>query len=169
MEIHLGDSLRLEPQLNFTPDSLQWLPPVAGLSCTACLSPWAKPGETAEYRLRAWSAEGCLVEAAVRVRVDRKLRAYVPTAFSPDGDGRNDFFEVFTGPEVALVKRLEVFDRWGTQVFEAQNFQANTAAGQWDGRLRGSALNPGVFTWLCVLELADGAEQVLSGDVTLVR
>ncbi|MCK6692200.1 MAG: gliding motility-associated C-terminal domain-containing protein [Thermoanaerobaculia bacterium] len=106
---------------------------------------------------------------ATPVYFRHKGSQYKTTAASPGGDGRNDYFGVSAGPEWRLVRRLAVFDRWGDTVFEARDFPPDAVSGRWDGRVRGQAVNPGVFAWLCVMELADGTVETLSGDVTVVR
>ena len=169
VNIHFGDSLLLTPLLNFAPDSIAWTPATAELSCTDCLDPWVKPLRSAVYRLVVWNADGCSTTAAVEVRVDRRPRLYVPTAFNPNGSGQNDFFQVFAGPEIRILRRLTVYDRWGETAFDARDFLPDAPIGRWDGRLHGQDFNPGVFVWVCVFELSDGTVETLSGDVTLLR
>ncbi len=164
--IHLGDSLQLKPLITGVADSLAWSPRP---DCGQCPEPWVKPFQSTDYRLTIWNAAGCPAEARVRVFVDRDRRVYVPNVFSPDGDGRNDYFGVFAGPEYRLVRRLAVFDRWGNAVFDARDFPPDAARGRWDGRARGQEVTPGVFAWLCVMELADGTVEVVEGGVTVVR
>jgi len=87
----------------------------------------------------------------------------VPTAFSPNGDGVNDVFTVFPGKAVANISQIEIFDRWGNQVFSA-----NSNIG-WDGIFDGKIAPNGVYVWLITVEFIDGRIQQLSGDVTLIR
>ncbi len=169
LRVSLGDSLRPSPVLSFVPDSIGWSPSV-GLSCSDCLTPWVKPTKSTIYTLRVWSPEGCLLTARLTVQVARNIRIYAPNAFRPDGSGEDAFFTLYTGPEVTQIKYLAVFDRWGGQVFEARGVPPNAASSGWDGRdTRGMPLAPEVFTWIAVVELLDGQEETLRGDVTLVR
>lgn len=90
-------------------------------------------------------------------------RTAVPNAFSPNADGVNDQFEIFS--ECNFTKfDLRIFDRWGIQVFASQN-----PADQWDGTFRGSALKNGVYIWRLVYQADDGSAGTLSGDCTLLR
>jgi len=169
LRVSLGDSLRPSPVLSFVPDSIGWSPSV-GLSCSDCLTPWVKPTKSTIYTLRVWSPEGCLLTARLTVQVARNIRIYAPNAFRPDGSGEDAFFTLYTGPEVTQIKYLAVFDRWGGQVFEVRRVPTNAASSGWDGRdTRGMPLAPGVFTWIAVVELLDGQEETLRGNVTLVR
>ena len=66
---------------------------------------------------------------------------YAPNAFSPNGDGWNDEWQLFLPCDYTEF-RLEVFDRWGNLVFAAE--QPNIP---WDGRYQGRALSPGLYVW----------------------
>lgn len=67
---------------------------------------------------------------------------YVPTAFSPNRDGKNDYFTIYTSSNIYELNFI-VFDRWGEIVFETN--QLNFA---WRGDYRGEALPTGVYHWL---------------------
>lgn len=90
-------------------------------------------------------------------------RTFVPTAFSPNGDGNNDQFQI--GTECIFTHyELRVFNRWGLQVF------ASTAPWTlWDGTQLGKELPPGVYVWQLRYKAEDGSAQTLSGDVLLMR
>ena len=62
-----------------------------------------------------------------------------------------------------------MYKRQGNLVFGAEHFQPNDSSIAWDGRMKGDAMNPGVFTYLVVVDFADGASEVIYGDITLVR
>jgi hypothetical protein len=70
---------------------------------------------------------------------------------------------------VLNIQTLQVFDRWGSKVFERSDFLPNLDNLGWDGMHRGTAENPAVFVWYAELELADGTVEVFKGDVTLTR
>lgn len=91
---------------------------------------------------------------------------YFPNVFSPNDDGFNDFFQVFTNCEL-FDFRLQVFNRWGGLVFEARDPQAG-----WDGRLGGKLAPSGVYTWrldATVVENGIPRMEVATGGVTLLR
>jgi gliding motility-associated-like protein len=95
---------------------------------------------------------------------------WVPNAFTPDGDGTNDFFE-FQGAPAPVV--LHIFDRWGKRVFYSDNYQNN-----WDGTYQGEPLPGGVYTYLieylyinpnATQPDAKGSPQQARGTVTIIR
>jgi len=149
--------------------SIKWTP-ASSLVCDTCMSTEAKPLSTTQYDLWVVSKAGCEARGSLLLTVDKTRRIYGPNIFSPDGDGTNDVFTVFADPfAVVRVRSLQVFSRWGEQVFEQKDFTAGDIATGWDGTFKGQKLNPAVFVWQAVVEFVDGKEEQFMGDVTLQR
>ncbi|MBL7810339.1 MAG: gliding motility-associated C-terminal domain-containing protein, partial [Saprospiraceae bacterium] len=168
----LGYEYQLDAQLNIPASdiaSVQWTPE-ADLDCATCLNPLASPLTNTEYRLLVVSNQGCTAEAALQLRVDKTRHIYAPNIFSPNEDGENDLFRIFGDPvNVVRIRSLQVFSRWGEQVYQLDEaLPADTETG-WNGTLRGQPMNPGVFVWQAVVEYIDGLSVFFSGDVTLMR
>ncbi len=170
--IQLGESHAIFAQVNVPVDelvSITWEQD-GSLDCDDCLTPIAKPDETSVYRVTVRNENGCSDQAILRLFVEKSRPVYIPTAFSPDGDGINDLFMVFARlGTVEEVESLEVFNRWGEGVFSVFNFQANDPTAGWDGVFRGRTLNPGVFAYVARVKFVDGETEVLKGEVILVR
>jgi gliding motility-associated-like protein len=94
---------------------------------------------------------------------------YIPTAFTPNGDGHNDNFTLYSNDAVKIIKRFEVFDRYGEMVFSAKNIAPNDESAGWNGTMEGQAFTPDVFVYLIEVEYLDGTMELLKGDVTLVK
>jgi gliding motility-associated-like protein len=168
--IQLGQSVQLNPSFNFSPGAVTWTPPLY-LSCTDCLNPEiVQPLSSLTYSVQVVTDAGCLLmdEIAIEVR-ESEQTVYIPNIFSPNGDGVNDVFFIMANPSVALVRRFDVFDRWGELVFQASNVQPNDPQSGWDGTFYGRLMNPQVFVWVVEVVLVNGAEIQLRGDVALVR
>ncbi|MCC6725403.1 MAG: gliding motility-associated C-terminal domain-containing protein, partial [Saprospiraceae bacterium] len=91
-------------------------------------------------------------------------------SFSPNGDGINDVFMIFSdGKSVKSVNSLKVFSRWGESVFELFDFPPDDYNYGWNGNYRGELLDVAVFVYYAEVEYIDGKKQLLKGDVTLVR
>jgi gliding motility-associated-like protein len=90
-------------------------------------------------------------------------RVFIPNAFTPDGDGTNDFFEIF-GPLQPF--SLIVTDRWGKIVYQTDNYQNN-----WDGTSRGMALPAGVYSYRILYSKLKGGPKnyELFGTVSILR
>jgi len=170
--IELGDQVVLNAIVSLPFDSLAnvvW----QGLGteeCPGCLAQPIAPLFTTTYSLTVTGNNGCSDNDQVTIYVDRRRKVYVPSAFSPNGDGLNDEFMIFSDAEsVKQVKSFLVFSRWGETVFQYFNFLPNDPAYGWNGEHRGERMNPAVFVWFAEVEFKDGEVLLLEGDVNLVR
>jgi hypothetical protein len=179
--IQLGESQLLEPILpaNFpisAIDSVVWNPltdlSFSGTSIQAQLTPTATPLKSTKYTLTLYTAEGCSASASTQIWVRPNLDIYAPNVIKPDDpqNPQNAYFTLFTTKTgVDKIIQLQVYDRWGSQIWAKQNFQPNDPTEGWDGSYQGEALNPGVFVWWAEVLLINGQKILLEGDVTIVR
>jgi gliding motility-associated-like protein len=171
-EINYGESQAIQLQSNYPLNELTEITwsPNPGLDCYDCLSPMASPGLSTVYQVTATSANGCRDQASIRIIVEKDIPVYIPTAFSPNGDGHNDWFTVYAGQgTITNIRSIQIFNRWGEQVFQNQNFPPNIPTEGWDGRFHNQYLNPGVFAYVVEVEYFDGTTDLLKGDFTLAR
>ena len=96
-------------------------------------------------------------------------RVYLPSAFSPNFDGRNDTFGPFVGKGVSAIELFQVYDRWGNLVFEQKDCSPNEADCAWDGRFKGVVLPPDYYVYLAEIRYADEALEVKKGSVLLMK
>lgn len=116
------------------------------------------------YHLRIKDKNNCETAAdSSLIRYIRECAVFVPTAFSPNLDGRNDLFRAKVHDAVTDF-RLAVYSRWGELVFETRDPE-----GAWDGAWRGKNMPAQVLVW--VLTYTDSRRQARkqTGTVTLVR
>lgn len=99
-----------------------------------------------------------------RVKCDSS-QIYIPNAFSPDGDGINDFFMI-RGKGITI-QSLFIFNRWGQKVFEKNNVRPNDLNTAWDGRVRG-VITPEVYTYVAYILCSGGTKYLFKGNLTLV-
>jgi gliding motility-associated-like protein len=168
----LGDSYQINTLVNFPLDDIAqvtWFPSNT-LSCADCLNPVATPTTTTLYKVTVVTKNGCEDTAPILFRVDKRGGVYVPNAFSPNGDGTNDVFMIYSDSKsVSKIKSFLVFNRWGETVFEYYNFSPNNPAYGWDGFHRGQPVDPAVFVWFATVEFIDGRIELIEGDVTLMN
>lgn len=109
------------------------------------------------------SPSGCVGSDTFTVRVVGQSALFVPTAFSPNGDGRNDVLKPI-GIGYRDLRYFKVFNRWGEMVYNTNRFNEG-----WDGTLRGANADMGTYFW--VLSIVDrfGKEEMIKGDSQLVR
>jgi gliding motility-associated-like protein len=147
--------------------SIVWDPDTY-LSCSTCLNVQVTPLEDILYTITVTDINGCVTTTTVEVEVRESVDIYVPNIFSPDGDGINDNFTLFS-PDIAVIQKLAVYNRWGELMYAEENFEAGNPNIGWDGQFKGRPLNPGVYVYFAIVELNDGTIQELNGDVTIVR
>jgi gliding motility-associated-like protein len=145
--------------------SYTWTP-ADGLSCTNCQDPVASPTVQTKYCVALTSSAGCSDTACTLVLVENKEIScgdiFVPTAFTPNGDGVNDVACVLGNCIVSV--RFIIFDRWGEKVFEG-----TSVADKWDGTLHGQPMNTAVFVYSLKVTLSNGEHVSQKGNITLIR
>ncbi len=161
----LGTSIQLTADaVNGNPVSWSWSPDEF-LSCAACRSTEANPVNDMVYTVVSVDDKGCMAKAETRLYVVPVYNVFVPNIFTPNGDGVNDFFEVFGNKEAWKQFEVNVFDRWGEKVFEANDMNF-----KWDGMFKGRLLNPQVLIYTVkVIYLNNFSDKLFKGSLTLVR
>ncbi len=166
--VKLGYSDELHISTNSMADSLRWTPAIY-LDCDSCLSVEVTPFHTTEYFVIAKDLFGCRMMDSVLVSVDLTRNVFVPNVFSPNNDGNNDLFRIFTDKGVERINVMRVFDRWGNLVYEGKNLLPNDTSEGWDGRYRGKNLDPAVFVYVAEVLFLNGDIEIFTGDITLIR
>ena len=124
---------------------------------------------TCTFTVTVMDSEGCSATANVTVVIDEVGNIYIPNVFNRSSLAGNNLFFVQgeTGQE-ALVD-MTVYDRWGNLVFESYDAPINQPEYGWDGSYNGSFLNSGVYLYMATVKISNGAEIMLSGDVTFLK
>ena len=167
--IKLGESYDLQVQSNLPIESFIWLE-TEGLNCsTDCLNPNLYPLETTTYALIARDENDCATIDSITITVDQTRNVFIPNAFSPNGDGYNDYFTIYGGIDVEEVVSFQVFNRWGGVVFSNNNFQPNDDLIGWNGFFKGKNVNTGVYIFSAEILFKDGLKEMFSGDVSVTE
>lgn len=162
--IDLGSSIGLTVDVDpgVTVDNITWSPP-DGLSCTDCPDPIASPLVTTTYIVAVTSDDGCVAYDTVTIIVRQPCgELFVPTIFSPNGDGLNDLECVMGGCIVDL--DFTIYNRWGEVVFTSDN-QSDC----WDGTFRGKPVQTGVYVYKLEARLNTGETISQSGNINVTR
>jgi len=142
--------------------------PAIYLDCDTCLSPLASPLQTTTYTLFATDTIGCVISDALTIQV-LKGTVYIPNVFRPASGDPNNHFTVFAARDVERIESMQIYDRWGSLVFENRNFQASDGAMGWDGRINGEEAASGVYLYLVKVLFVNGLSEFFKGDLTVVR
>jgi gliding motility-associated-like protein len=128
-------------------------------------NPVSTPEQDVLYTLTVTDSTGCMVEKTVFIVVLTLCEepfVFIPTGFTPNGDGKNDQFKVI-GNNLAEV-HLVVYNRWGEKVFET-----NDPSTGWDGTYKGKTLPPDAYGFYAEVTCYGGLKYAKKGNVTLLR
>ena len=156
-----GSGTTLSPLIEGTPLYYQWAP-APGLNNASIREPFASPSQTTTYQLQVTSADGCTSSAYVTVKIYRSLQ--MPTAFTPDNNGKNDIFRIH--PDISLkLHHFSVYNRWGQKIFATSDITKG-----WDGKKNNRLQAEGIYVWVISYEnLLTGQAITEKGSFTLIQ
>lgn len=169
-KINLGQSIDLtaivSPTQSLSNFKFQWFEGPTKLPGTGDMIT-AKPNTTdtaaVVYTVIVTSPNGCTAQDFLRINVLQPKVAF-PNAFTPNGDALNNQFRMVVLEGLALVERMDIYDRWGKLVFSSTDPQA-----AWDGTVDGKPAPADVYAYAIRWRDGLGALGIMSGDVTLLR
>ncbi|MDF2450377.1 MAG: hypothetical protein K0R26_2881, partial [Bacteroidota bacterium] len=167
----------LDPNINFVNTSqgavsYMWDfgDPVAinGSNTSIAVNPSHYYSQVGEYaiNLKATSSKGCIDIARVIIEIKPDFALYIPNAFTPDENGKNDIFQPMGVGINEDNYRMDIFDRWGENIFTSNDFRKG-----WDGSVKGgSKMAPqGVYIYKIQVVDMQGAKHPYVGHVTVIR
>ncbi len=169
--LNLGDSLTLEPLVNQDDGMLSYLWESSDTSlCVDCINPIVKPSTSGRYKVTVMNGGGCSDSAEILVQVQNQRRIFIPSVFSPNGDGNNDLLRPFSGSEVEEIAMFRIYNRWGELIYEKEDMDMNSGLDGWDGITKsGRKAPPGVYLYYTEISWSNGTKDILTGDISLVR
>ncbi|MBK9272495.1 MAG: gliding motility-associated C-terminal domain-containing protein [Saprospiraceae bacterium] len=140
-----------------------WDPKDGSLTATDIFNPMAMPMVTTTYTVTVTDELGCVSTASVTVMVKSCEEAvFLPNAFSPNNDGKNDFF--YPRSDFLTKVKLEIYSRWGEKVFETDKAEPG-----WDGTFKGDQLPPDVYGYFLRFYCFEDKEFTRKGNVNLIK
>jgi len=107
---------------------------------------------------------GCSDTVTKTVKAISNCTILVPTGFTPNGDGLNDFLYPLNTIKAEALD-FKIFNRWGQLIFHT-----NIGSKKWDGSINGKPQDPGVYVWMLSYTHKDtGKKFFLKGHTTLIR
>ncbi len=142
--------------------------PSQTLSNATSVNPIATPPVTTTYTLTAADPRinSCRITDTVTIQVIeiicKEPYIYVPNAFTPNEDGKNELLYVRS----ANIRDLyfTIYNRWGEKVFETRDQSIG-----WDGMFKGMKADPGVFVYYVEGFCIDDQQFFMKGNITLIR
>jgi gliding motility-associated-like protein len=116
-----------------------------------------------KYMIDISDIHTCVTIDTMQMLVLKKPGFYLPTAFTPNGDGLNDEVQPYLIGMKGL-KSFSVFNRWGNLIF-----YTTTYGKKWNGKFQGVEQNPGVYVWILEFYNSDNKKVTERGTITLIR
>jgi gliding motility-associated-like protein len=152
-----GESGVLEGSLQGEKMTFAWTPPDF-IDNVSSLMPAVTPQKTITYRLSAKSSYGCTSSDDVLVKVVEGI--YIPNSFTPNGDGRNDRWQI-PNIEFATEASVTIFNRYGNLIYQKRGGMV-----EWDGTFKGKPQPSGVYIYLVTFKASSSPTR---GFLTLIR
>ena len=127
------------------------------------LYPDTREGITYAVRLTVTNNLGCLDTAVAQITKMQSCAIGVPNAFTPNGDGKNDYLYPLNAFSVTNLE-FQVFNRLGQLVFETRDWTK-----KWDGTINGKLQGTGTYIWTLRYTDASGRKYSLRGTSVLIR
>ncbi len=140
-------------------DSFEWIP-ATGLDNNAIPNPVVTLQNSAVYYLIAMNDYGCVETDSIYIEVIEDITVY--NAFSPNKDGKNDFFDIDNAsrfPDIIV----EVYNRWGNRLFSSKGYSDDK---RWDGTYNGKDVPMGTYYYI-IIPYRNATP--ITGNVTIIR
>jgi gliding motility-associated-like protein len=138
-----------------------WSPSWA-LSTTNQQSTIAKPKVSELYFVNALDTNGCKGSDSIYLNVNYRSPIFIANAFTPNGDGINDYFEI-TNLKFQSIQEFRIFNRWGNEVFNTNNAKG------WNGTINGKDAPIDTYHYIIRLAFPDGFVDSYKGTFELIR
>jgi len=133
--------------------------PAEGLSSYAIANPVASPTQTTQYSVTGYDSIRCTATASVLIEVEET--AFIPTLFTPNGDGKNDVLKIYGLSQVHDFQ-FTIYNREGSVIFTAEDLSSVSTTG-WDGTKNGVPQETGLYYWKVDGQFGNGQAAMLNG------
>ena len=121
--------------------SYQWTP-ATSLDNSNIANPVARLKNDISYILKVTTQQGCIGYDTINIKVYNKFDIYVPTGFTPNNDGKNDFLKAI-GVGIRKMEYFRIYNRWGQEIFSTTELNKG-----WDGKIKGIQQPAGIYVWM---------------------
>lgn len=139
------------------------------LSCSNCPEPSGIATTSTLFTVNVVSDKGCKSSARIKLTLDcSEKNLLMPTAFTPNNDGLNDYFYPLTRG-ISIIRRFVIYNRMGELVYENKNFKPNDRNMGWNGLFNGKVQPSGSFVYFVEAECDMGNTLSTKGNIVLMR
>jgi gliding motility-associated-like protein len=142
--------------------TFKWIP-AEGLDNQSSQNPIATVTRDIDYVVEATTALGCTVSDNIHIDVYKEIGIFVPSAFTPNNDNRNDILKAIPRG-IKQLNYFKIYDRYGGIIFSTNNFSVG-----WDGKIKGINQNTSTYVWLAEGIDVKGNIVYRKGSFSLIR
>jgi gliding motility-associated-like protein len=140
-----------------------WRPQLQLSSYNTRYTEFFATGDDVKYLIDISDIHTCVTTDTMLMQVLKKPGFYLPTAFTPNGDGLNDEVQPYLIGMKGLIS-FSVFNRWGKLIFYTTSYGKT-----WNGKFQGVDQDPGVYVWFIEFYNNDNKKVTEKGTITLIR
>jgi len=168
VQVQTGTQTQLKATGSSDVTKWKWSP-ADYLSCTNCADPISKPRSAINYVVTSTTKFGCSTSDTMQLSlVCAQSNVYIPTAFTPNRDFKNDVFYI-KGGGVKKVNFFRIYSRTGGVVFERTNFLLNDPSAGWNGMMGSYEANPGTYVYFTEMVCDTGEVFYFKGTVVVIK
>ncbi|RYG04699.1 MAG: T9SS type B sorting domain-containing protein [Chitinophagaceae bacterium] len=153
-----GERVLLKGTVSDPRSLIEWTPGL-NLSASDNMETYYTTTTPQMFRLTATTPDGCVAADSMFVKISGTLR--IPNAFTPNGDGKNDTWQIPLLQNNTAVT-VQIYNRYGQIVFRSAGY-----AQPWNGKHNGRDLSPGAYQY--IIDTKDARFGILKGQVMLIR
>ncbi len=121
------------------------------------------------YEITVQDEALCTAKQSVTIETDCRNTVFIPAAFSPDGNSKNDALTIRFPFSELRVTSFSLFDRWGTVIKNMGSQSIESGYELWDGTYQGRLVPAGAYPYVLTVEFADGKTQQIRDTIFLVK
>jgi gliding motility-associated-like protein len=164
-----GDSILIQPTINFNLDSIQSIVWSSNVPCNGCTEFQLFLNQNITITVEVTDINGCVAEDELNLIVNRPNNLPFPQIFSPNGDNINDVFYMPMTKGLIVINYLKIYDNWGGLLYtQSEHLPGDESIG-WDGTVNGQNVEIGMYIVEALVTLVDGSEVIYVGGLTLIR
>ncbi len=151
-------TVALDPKLK----NYSWTPPDEAIRLNNTLNLF--PSSTTLFTISGDRLTGCRLSDTLLIKViDCPEYFYIPNAFTPNNDGRNDTFKPTLAGKIDYYN-FSIYNRYGQKVFNSIEYNKG-----WDGKVNGAPQDAGIFVWTCTYKFLNRIAMSKKGAILLVK
>lgn len=170
--IEEGDTATISSNTNVAEDDVslyEWIVNQSTIDAPSYENLILNPDNETVVLLSITDNDGCIVSDDILISLiveeGQEVEVILPNIFNPN----NSSFGIESFEKIVVINDFLIYDRWGNNVFSAQDFNPLDNNMRWDGNYNGNEAISGVYVYYINYTDTNGEEKIIGGDITLIR